>query len=56
MIEEKVDMYEKGAEFLKLGLKIAQPQITDKEAESIIINIGNYLQLKNLQKKQNDSL
>ncbi len=44
-------MYEQGLELMYLGLRISKPDLTKEEAENIIVNIGNYIQLKRLEAK-----
>lgn len=41
-------IYEQGRELLILGLKVSKPDITEEQAEAIIVNVGNYIQLKRL--------
>ena len=43
--------YEKALELLRLGLKISKPDLTDEQADNIIVNLGNYVQFKRLNKK-----
>ena len=47
---EKDKTLEQGFKILFLGLQLANPKIKKEEAEKIIVNIGNYLQLKELTK------
>ena len=49
---KKDKIYEKGKELLILGLKVSKPDLTDKQAEEVIVNVGNYIQLKKLKQKK----
>jgi len=44
--------YEKAMELIFLGLRLTKPDLNQKDAENIIINVGNYLQLKKLKGEQ----
>lgn len=44
------DAMKYGAELLISGLKVVNPELTDQEAEKIIVNVGMWLEIKRLQK------
>jgi hypothetical protein len=46
------EIMEKGVRLLILGLKLAKPDLTDEEAENVIINVGMYLEMKRLKRKE----
>ena len=48
VLDEK---YAEGFELLLLALRISKPDLSRGSAEAIISNIGNWLQLKKLTKK-----
>lgn len=44
---------EQAINMLRLAVKVIRPQLTDTEAENVIVNVGMLIQLRDLQ-KQND--
>lgn len=49
---EKNEKLKGGFEILFLGLQLTKPDITKEQAENAIIQIGNYLQIKRLEKNK----
>lgn len=47
----KKTVEEQGFEMIFLALKIIRPNLTQEEAENIISNVGNYIQIKKLKSK-----
>lgn len=51
---DKDDLYEEGRKMLILGLKVVKPDISDRDAENVIVNVGNYIQFKRLTHENNN--
>lgn len=49
MTTDKNKAFEWARQLLVSALKVANPELSDKEAESVIANTGNYIQLKRLE-------
>lgn len=43
--------YKEGRRLLILALRVFKPTMSDEEAENIIVNVGNWIQLERIKKE-----